>query len=176
MCEGVDGVNLIPWACDPREGTSRSGIVCCQKPVILAKIELCIPYQRPIRFLPETDHPRASRRIPRIAGSGNEIVMGYIVSRDCSISVTVSCENTVVWGKNTLYRFRTLFGRFKDLPLKYQKFYCSWFSAPPPPPHLDQCVHLVNVLQLVLSRSNPGFSQNMHSGLDQNNVNRSSLS
>ena len=27
-----------------------------------------------IRFLPETDYPRASRSFPRIAGSGNEIV------------------------------------------------------------------------------------------------------
>ena len=31
------------------------------------------PFQRPIRFLPETDYPRASRSFPRIAGSGNEI-------------------------------------------------------------------------------------------------------
>ena len=39
----------------------------------MAKIELRIPFQRPIRFLPETDYPRASRSFPRIAGSGNEI-------------------------------------------------------------------------------------------------------
>ena len=51
--------------------------------------------------------------------------MGYIVSRDCSISVTVSRENTlktnftVKCEKNTIYHFRTLFSRFKDLPLKY---------------------------------------------------------
>jgi hypothetical protein len=31
------------------------------------------PFQRPIRFLPETDYPRASRSFQRIAGSGNEI-------------------------------------------------------------------------------------------------------
>ena len=51
----------------------------CRKQGILAKIELRIPYQRPIRFLPETDYPRASRSFPRIAGSGNEIVrnIGY---------------------------------------------------------------------------------------------------
>ena len=54
--------------------------------------------------------------------------MGYIVSRDCSISVTVSRENTKNRtvkgeGKISVYRFRTLFSRFKDLPLKYQKFY-----------------------------------------------------
>jgi hypothetical protein len=44
-----------------------------RKPGIVAKIELRIPFQRPIRFLPETDYPRASRSFPRIAGSGNEI-------------------------------------------------------------------------------------------------------
>jgi hypothetical protein len=65
--------NLIPQACDPREGMWGSGIIRCRKPEILAKIELRIPYQRPIRFLPETDYPRASHSFPRIAGSGNEI-------------------------------------------------------------------------------------------------------
>ena len=65
--------NLVPRACDPREGTRSSGIIRCRKPGILAKIELRIPFQRPIRFLPETDYPRASRSFPRIAGSGNEI-------------------------------------------------------------------------------------------------------
>jgi hypothetical protein len=65
--------NLVPRACDPREGMRGSGIICCRKPGILAKIELRIPFQRPIRFLPETDYPRASRSFPRIAGSGNEI-------------------------------------------------------------------------------------------------------
>jgi hypothetical protein len=66
--------NLVPRACDPWEGTEGSGIIRCRKPGILAKIELHIPFQRPIRFLPETDYPRASRSFPRIAGSGNEIV------------------------------------------------------------------------------------------------------
>ena len=65
--------NLVPRACDPREGTRGSGIIRCRKPGILAKIELRIPFQRPIRFLPETDYPRALRSFPRIAGSGNEI-------------------------------------------------------------------------------------------------------
>ena len=65
--------NLAPRACDPREGTRGSGIIRCRKPGILAKIELRIPFQRPIRFLPETDYPRASRSFPRITGSGNEI-------------------------------------------------------------------------------------------------------
>ena len=68
--------NLVPRACDPREGTRGSGIIRCRKPGILAKIELRIPLQRPIRFLPETDYPRASRSFPRIAGSGNEIGRG----------------------------------------------------------------------------------------------------
>jgi hypothetical protein len=66
--------NLVHRACDPREGTRGSGIIRCRKSGILAKIELRIPFQRPIRFLPETDYPRASRSFPRIAGSGNEIV------------------------------------------------------------------------------------------------------
>jgi hypothetical protein len=66
-------INLVPRACDPREGTRGSGIIRCRKPGILAKIELRIQFQRPIRFLPETDYPRASRSFPRIAGSGNEI-------------------------------------------------------------------------------------------------------
>jgi hypothetical protein len=69
----ADMSNLVPRACDPREGTWGSGIIRCRKPGILAKTELRIPYQRPIRFLLETDYPRASRSFPRIAGSGNEI-------------------------------------------------------------------------------------------------------
>jgi hypothetical protein len=65
--------NLVPQACDPREGTWCSGIIRCRKPGILAKTELRIPFQRPIRFLPESDYPRASRSFSRIAGSWNEI-------------------------------------------------------------------------------------------------------
>ena len=67
------GGNLVPRTCDPREGTRGSGIIRFRKPGILAKIEVRVPFQRPIRFLPETDYPRASRSFPRIAGSGNEI-------------------------------------------------------------------------------------------------------
>jgi hypothetical protein len=65
--------NLVPRACDPREGTRSSGIIRCRKPGIVAKIELHIPFQQTIRILPETDYPRASRSFPRIAGSTNEI-------------------------------------------------------------------------------------------------------
>ena len=71
----VAHANLVLRACDPREGTRGSGINRCRKPGILAKIELRIPLQRPIRFLPGTDYPRASRSFPRIAGSGNEIAL-----------------------------------------------------------------------------------------------------
>jgi hypothetical protein len=35
-------------------------------------------FQRPIRFLPETDYPRAFVSLPRIAGSGNEIASSAI--------------------------------------------------------------------------------------------------
>jgi hypothetical protein len=65
--------NLVPRACDPREGIEGSGIIRYRKPRILAKIELRITFQWPIRFLPETDYPRAFVSFPRIAGSGNEI-------------------------------------------------------------------------------------------------------
>jgi hypothetical protein len=94
--------NLVPRACDPREGTRGSGIIRCRKPGILAKIELCIPYQRPIRFLPETDYPRASRSFPRIAGSGNEIVHLIKVSTCQRYEVEhMYClyVRVIVWGK-----------------------------------------------------------------------------
>ena len=65
--------NLVPRACDPWEGNEGSGIIRYRKPRILAKIELRIPFQWPIRFLPETDYPRAFVSFPRIAGTGNEI-------------------------------------------------------------------------------------------------------
>jgi hypothetical protein len=70
--------------------------------------------------------------------------MGYIVSRDCSTLVTVSRENTTKFtvkreGKNTVYRYKTLFSRFKDLPkipkcleLKYQNFYRLLIFSPTP--------------------------------------------
>ena len=74
-CQGLfpPSHNLVPRACDPREGIEGSGIIRYRKPRILAKIELRIPFQWPIRFLPETDYPRAFDSFPRIAGSGNEI-------------------------------------------------------------------------------------------------------
>jgi hypothetical protein len=70
---GKIAISFPDRACDPREGTRGSGIIHCRKLGIMAKIELRIPFQRPIRFPPETDYPRASRSFPRIAGSGNEI-------------------------------------------------------------------------------------------------------
>ena len=78
--------NLVPRACDPREGTRGSGIIRCRKPGIVSKIELRIPFQRPIRFLPETDYPRASRSFPRIAGSGNEIAL---CADQCTLNIPV---------------------------------------------------------------------------------------
>jgi hypothetical protein len=79
VISNVESINIVPHtrhqgACDPREGTWGYGIIRCWKPGILVKIELRISHQRSIRFLPETDYPRASRSFPRIAGSGNEIV------------------------------------------------------------------------------------------------------
>ena len=71
--------NLVPRACDPREGIEGSGIIRYRKPRILAKIELRIPFQWPIRFLPETDYPRAFVSFPRIAGSGNEIARTPVI-------------------------------------------------------------------------------------------------
>jgi hypothetical protein len=66
-------INLVPRACDPWEGNEGSGIIRYRKPRILTKIELRIPFQWPIRFLPETDYPRAFVSFLTIAGSGNEI-------------------------------------------------------------------------------------------------------
>ena len=83
-------INLVPRACDPREGTRGSGIIRCRKPGILAKIELRIPFQRPIRFLPETDYPRASRSFPRIAGSGNEIGVAWENTSNFVVKATQS--------------------------------------------------------------------------------------
>jgi hypothetical protein len=67
--------NLVPRACDPREGTRGSGIIRCRKPGIMAKIELRI-ISTANQIPPWTDYPRASRSFPRIAGSGDEIVGG----------------------------------------------------------------------------------------------------
>jgi hypothetical protein len=65
----------------------------CRKPGILANIELRIPFQRPIRFLPETDYPRASRSFPRIAGSGNEIVKPIITLGLRPLECNSSCQH-----------------------------------------------------------------------------------
>jgi hypothetical protein len=63
--------NLVPRACDPREGTWGSGI-------IHFKEESDWPLKWIAQFnlsqdswLPATDYARASRSFPRIAGSGN---------------------------------------------------------------------------------------------------------
>jgi hypothetical protein len=65
--------NLVPRACDPREGTCSSGIIRFRE-------ESDWPLKWNAQFnlsqdswLPETDYPRASRSFSRIAGSGNEI-------------------------------------------------------------------------------------------------------
>jgi hypothetical protein len=65
--------NLVPWACDPREGTWGSGIIRFREesdwPLIWnAQFDLSQD-----SWLPATDYPRASRSFPRITGSGNEI-------------------------------------------------------------------------------------------------------
>jgi hypothetical protein len=90
--------NLVPRACDPREGTRGSGIIRCRKPGILAKIELRIPIQRPIRFLPETDYPRASRSFPRIAGSGNEIGISLVFK--CGFNYKCQSARHLVFGNH----------------------------------------------------------------------------
>jgi hypothetical protein len=63
--------NLVPRACDPREGTRGSGIIRCRKPGILAKIELRIPFQRPAdsslkRIIPQ---PRVPSRGSQARGT-----------------------------------------------------------------------------------------------------------
>ena len=67
------GCNLVPRACDPREGTQGSGIIRFRE-------ESDWPLKWNVQFnlsqdswLPATDYPRASRSFPRIAGSGSEI-------------------------------------------------------------------------------------------------------
>ena len=66
--------NLVPRACNPREGTWGSGIIRFREesdwPLIWnAQFNLSQD-----SWLLATDYPRASRSFPRIAGSGNEIV------------------------------------------------------------------------------------------------------
>jgi hypothetical protein len=69
----LEGSNLVPRACGPREGTWGSGIIRFRE-------ESDWPLKWNAQFnlsqdsrLPATDDPRASRCFPRIAGSGNEI-------------------------------------------------------------------------------------------------------
>jgi hypothetical protein len=68
--------NLIPRACDPREGTRGSGIIRCRKPGILAKIELRIHFNGQSdsslkRFIPEPRVPsRGSQARGTRLGSG----------------------------------------------------------------------------------------------------------
>ena len=54
--------NLVPRACDPWEGNEGSGIICCRKPGILAKIELRIHFNGQSdsslkRIIPEPSFP-----------------------------------------------------------------------------------------------------------------------
>ena len=67
--------NLVPRACDPREGTRGSGIIRFRE-----ESDWPLKWNAQFNFsqdswLPATDYPRASRSFPRIAGSGNEIGM-----------------------------------------------------------------------------------------------------
>jgi hypothetical protein len=55
-----------------------------------------IPCQRPIRFLPETDYPRAFGSFPRIAGSENEIDSIVILQVFISLALRIGCCNTFV--------------------------------------------------------------------------------
>jgi hypothetical protein len=66
-------INLIPRACNPREGTWGSGIIRFREESDwllkwIAQFNLSQD-----SWLPATDYPRASRSFPRIAGLGNEI-------------------------------------------------------------------------------------------------------
>ena len=67
-------INLVPRACDPREGTRGSGIIRCRKPGILAKIELRIHFNGQSdsslkRVIPEPRVPFPE--FPRIARMKN---------------------------------------------------------------------------------------------------------
>ena len=70
--------------------------------------------------------PEDNFRFPERLGEGLD---GYIVSHDCSISVTDSRENSknLAWNVRKKYCLsfqNTLnFSRFKNLPLKYQNAY-----------------------------------------------------
>ena len=71
-------LNLVPRACDSREGTRGSGIIRFRE-------ESDCPFIWNAQFnlsqdswLPATDYPRASCSFPRIAGSGNSAFFNYI--------------------------------------------------------------------------------------------------
>jgi hypothetical protein len=89
MCDFLlftTGHNLVPRACNPHEGMWGSGKIHCRKAGIQAKTELHFPYQQSIRFLPETDYPRASHSFLRITGLGNKIALDNVLS-PCRSSV-----------------------------------------------------------------------------------------
>jgi hypothetical protein len=86
---------LRPNCRTPLKNTSVMWISWINMKII---IMIIIRYQRPIRLLPETDYPRASRSVPRIAGSGNEIdndgnqtKYDFLRSCDISLSFTIFC-------------------------------------------------------------------------------------
>jgi hypothetical protein len=76
--------NLVPRACDPREGTGGSGIICFREESdwpLIWKAQFNLSQDS---WLPATDYPRASRSFPRIAGSGNEIGLICTLHRNFS--------------------------------------------------------------------------------------------
>ena len=64
--------NLVPCACDPREGTRGSGIILGKEREALGDGMHSSNLSQD-SWLPAMDYPRASRSFLRIAGSGNEI-------------------------------------------------------------------------------------------------------
>jgi hypothetical protein len=69
--------NLVPRACDPREGTRGSEIIRFREESdwpLKWNAQLSLSQDS---WLPATDYPRASRSFPRIAGSGNEIEISH---------------------------------------------------------------------------------------------------
>jgi hypothetical protein len=69
--------NLVPRACDPREGTWGSGIIRFREESgwpLIWNVQFGLSQDS---WLPATDYPRASRSFPRIAGSENEIAPNH---------------------------------------------------------------------------------------------------
>jgi hypothetical protein len=69
--------NLVPRACDPREGMRGSGIIRCRKPGILAKIELRIHFNaqsdsslKRIILEPRVPSRRSQARGTRLSSTG----------------------------------------------------------------------------------------------------------